>query len=184
MLLSHIHKNIPLPAALKETLSSAFKIGIENTPKYALMPFSLLPQRLQENILTKALNYLFSRELAEDELDFLLDKHLRIAITDVHYQCVITVKQDKNKHNNLQRCQVKLQHNQTTNVDFEADSRSLLQLFGQTVDPDTLFSQRKLLITGDTELGLEIKNFLDDLDHDALPIMVTHFLKKYKTLKH
>ena len=37
-------------------------------------------------------------------------------------------------------------------------------------DPDTLFFQRLLAIEGDTALGLEIKNFLDRLEWEALPM--------------
>jgi len=37
-------------------------------------------------------------------------------------------------------------------------------------DPDTLFFNRKLVIEGDTELGLIVKNLLDSIDwsHTAL----------------
>lgn len=40
----------------------------------------------------------------------------------------------------------------------------LLQLATQQVDPDTLFFRRKLLVTGDTELGLQLKNLLDTIE--------------------
>jgi O2-independent ubiquinone biosynthesis accessory factor UbiT len=35
-------------------------------------------------------------------------------------------------------------------------------------DPDTLFFQRRLIIEGDTELGLGTKNFLEGLDEEQL----------------
>ncbi|MFZ2738164.1 MAG: SCP2 sterol-binding domain-containing protein [Burkholderiaceae bacterium] len=37
-------------------------------------------------------------------------------------------------------------------------------------DPDTLFFNRKLLIEGDTELGLIVKNLLDSLDWSNTPM--------------
>ena len=37
-------------------------------------------------------------------------------------------------------------------------------------DPDTLFFQRRLSIQGDTGLGLSVKNFLDSIDWDSLPL--------------
>ncbi len=37
-------------------------------------------------------------------------------------------------------------------------------------DPDTLFFHRKLLIEGDTELGLIVKNLLDSVDWSATPL--------------
>jgi len=38
------------------------------------------------------------------------------------------------------------------------------KLANRKLDPDQLFFQRKLIIEGDTELGLGIKNLLDSLD--------------------
>lgn len=37
-------------------------------------------------------------------------------------------------------------------------------------DPDQLFFQRRLVIEGDTELGLGLKNLLDSLEWDITPI--------------
>lgn len=37
-------------------------------------------------------------------------------------------------------------------------------------DPDTLFFQRKLVIEGDTELGLVVKNLLDGVDWGRTPL--------------
>lgn len=37
-------------------------------------------------------------------------------------------------------------------------------------DPDTLFFNRKLIIEGDTELGLIVKNLLDSVDWSATPL--------------
>ncbi|GAA5139984.1 ubiquinone anaerobic biosynthesis accessory factor UbiT [Thalassotalea piscium] len=176
---SHL-SNIILPTSnsIKEKLETAFKQGLELAPKNSLIPFSFLPHSIQEKVLTWALNYLFKVELESDDLDFLIGKWLKIVITDAKYHCYITIT-----HSDANRqCQVTLIHNQDIDVTFEADSVSLLKLFGQTVDPDTLFFQRKLLITGDTELGLEIKNFLDDVDRESFPIIVRQLLLKYKIL--
>jgi len=37
-------------------------------------------------------------------------------------------------------------------------------------DPDTLFFTRRLVMTGDTELGLIVKNLLDAIDWSRLPL--------------
>jgi predicted lipid carrier protein YhbT len=47
---------------------------------------------------------------------------------------------------------------------------AFLLMLARREDPDTLFFQRLLAIEGDTALGLEIKNFLDRLEWEALPI--------------
>ena len=37
-------------------------------------------------------------------------------------------------------------------------------------DPDTLFFTRRLVMTGDTDLGLIVKNLLDSIDWSRLPL--------------
>ena len=37
-------------------------------------------------------------------------------------------------------------------------------------DPDTLFFTRRLVMTGDTDLGLVVKNALDAIDWSRLPL--------------
>ena len=37
-------------------------------------------------------------------------------------------------------------------------------------DPDTLFFTRRLVMTGDTDLGLTVKNLLDAIDWSRLPV--------------
>ena len=44
-----------------------------------------------------------------------------------------------------------------------------LQLLARQEDPDTLFFNRELEITGDTELGLMVKNMLDAVEWPNLP---------------
>ena len=48
-------------------------------------------------------------------------------------------------------------------VTIRASLRDYLALALRREDPDTLFFSRRLVIEGDTELGLEIKNALDAL---------------------
>lgn len=47
---------------------------------------------------------------------------------------------------------------------FSANLAAYLQLLARQEDPDTLFFNRELEITGDTELGLLVKNLLDSLE--------------------
>ncbi|HEX7954152.1 MAG TPA: SCP2 sterol-binding domain-containing protein, partial [Burkholderiales bacterium] len=49
-------------------------------------------------------------------------------------------------------------------VVISAGTRDFLRLARREADPDTLFFDRKLLIEGDTELGLLLKNTLDAID--------------------
>ncbi len=55
-----------------------------------------------------------------------------------------------------------------TEVIFSADTADFLRLALRLEDPDTLFFNRRLLIEGDTDLGLQLKNRLDRIDFEAL----------------
>ncbi|STL79926.1 sterol-binding protein [Escherichia coli] len=47
--------------------------------------------------------------------------------------------------------------NAQADVSFSADASDLLMIAARKQDPDTLFFQRRLVIEGDTELGLYVK---------------------------
>jgi predicted lipid carrier protein YhbT len=49
---------------------------------------------------------------------------------------------------------------------IRASSRDLALLVTRRVDPDTLFFNRRLVMEGDTELGLHVKNTLDAIELD------------------
>lgn len=53
-------------------------------------------------------------------------------------------------------------------VTFTATSRDFLRLALRLEDPDTLFFNRRLLIEGNTDLGLTVKNMLDAVELDRL----------------
>ena len=58
-------------------------------------------------------------------------------------------------------------------LEFDAVIRGKLagfvQLSAKTVDADTLFFQRKLVMEGDTAVALEFKNLTDGYDLEQLP---------------
>jgi predicted lipid carrier protein YhbT len=54
-------------------------------------------------------------------------------------------------------------------VTIRARPRDYLSLALRREDPDTLFFTRRLVMEGDTDLGLTVKNALDAVDWDALP---------------
>lgn len=53
-------------------------------------------------------------------------------------------------------------------VTFSATARDFLLLLSRREDPDTLFFSRRLVIEGDTELGLTVKNLLDAIDLESV----------------
>jgi predicted lipid carrier protein YhbT len=71
----------------------------------------------------------------------------------------ITLQQGK-----LAACRVK----HAPDLSITGTLHAFLLLAARREDSDTLFFQRQLRMEGDTELGLEVKNFLDGLDVDSL----------------
>ena len=59
-------------------------------------------------------------------------------------------------------------------VTIRAKPRDYLSLALRREDPDTLFFSRRLVMEGDTDLGLIVKNALDAADWDALPAPLAH----------
>ena len=55
-----------------------------------------------------------------------------------------------------------------SDLDLAANASAFLQLLSRQEDPDTLFFKRELSITGDTELGLVVKNMLDAIEWPRL----------------
>jgi len=53
---------------------------------------------------------------------------------------------------------------------FAANATDFARMMLREEDPDTLFFNRKLVIEGDTELGLIVKNLLDSVDWSGTPV--------------
>lgn len=66
-------------------------------------------------------------------------------------------------------------------VTFTATADDFMRLALRLEDPDTLFFNRRLLIEGNTDLGLTVKNMLDSLELDSLlatlPMPVARMLR-------
>lgn len=117
-------------------------------------PFSLPVLLLQEGI-----SSLLHIPLKEGRLDFWENKVIGIRIEDLGIVLNFT-----KKGNRILEVKSALPQ-----VSISGTFKAFMLLVARKSDPDTLFFQRKLLVEGDTALGLEIKNFLDSLEIDSLP---------------
>lgn len=70
-------------------------------------------------------------------------------------------------------------------VTFSGTAIDLLRLALRSEDPDALFFNRRLLIEGDTDLGLRVKNMLDGVEIDAviaaLPVGLRHGVQQLRS---
>ncbi|CAK9883767.1 MAG: hypothetical protein XXXJIFNMEKO3_00140 [Candidatus Erwinia impunctatus] len=132
---------------------------IHNGPRYLRIPLQLTPFPLKRQLLKRLLNWQFTQALQQGELDFLQGKWLGVDVRDLGLRWTITLQD--NQLQVMDRCYA--------DVWFRGDANDLLLIAAHKQDPDTLFFQRRLLIEGDTELGLEAKNMMDALDLQEMP---------------
>ena len=130
-------------------------------PALLQAPLRILPQALKTAPLQKFLNTVFAAQLAEGELEFLEERRITVVVSDAHLEFSLTVLEDELIVGpDLPDPELRIQ----------STIYSLMQLATGTEDSDTLFFRRHLKMTGDTELGLFIKNFLEGISIDTLPL--------------
>jgi predicted lipid carrier protein YhbT len=132
------------------------------------IPGRLIPYAAQMPLLAVALNQAFREPLQHGELDFLEGAKVRIKVTDLCIDWLISVGSDKF---------VPVDRKQKDDVCISGESPDFILLATRQADPDTLFFQRKIRIEGDTELGLGVKNTMDSMDWDDLPMPLRRFLQ-------
>ena len=101
------------------------------------------------------------RLLPEDSLNALEDRLFRVRVHDTGGEAAFTYR------GGLFRPVFRL--GREPDLAFAANLSAFLQLLNRQEDPDTLFFNRELEITGDTELGLVVKNMLDAVEWPSLP---------------
>ena len=132
------------------------------------IPGRVIPYSAQKPILSIALNQAFREPLRHGELEFLEGAKIRIKVTDLCIDWLIGVGKDKFEPVNREL---------KDDVCISGESPDFILLATRQADPDTLFFQRKIRIEGDTELGLGVKNTMDSMDWDDLPMPLRKFLQ-------
>jgi len=147
---------------MSATLLSAIKhFTVENAPKALKIPNLLVPQTIKLKVIEKALNTIFSEAIADADFDFLERRWVQIDVQDLALIFHISFEAGK---------VICAKHCANVDLRFSAKTNDLIVLMGHQEDPDSLFFQRRLIIEGDTEMGLEVKNLIDAIDFDAWPV--------------
>lgn len=126
----------PLPAPVKRLLS-------------------LLPAAPGSRLFATALNLALARHLPDDVRAALRGKRLRLCALDAGL--AFDFGWNGSAFGPAAR-------GQPLDLTISASLHDFAQLAARKEDPDTLFFSRRLLMEGDTELGLTIKNTLDAID--------------------
>ncbi len=106
------------------------------------------------------MNTIFAAPLEAGELGFLSQRVLNVFVTDAELR--FSVKLDAGKLHAGKEVAA-------ADLTIEGTVYTFLLLAARKEDADTLFFRRQLKTSGDTELGLYIKNFLDGLEPETLP---------------
>jgi predicted lipid carrier protein YhbT len=132
------------------------------------LPGRVIPYAAQKPVLYIALNRAFQEPLKYGELEFLEGRKVRIKVTDMNLDWLIQVGAER--FSPVDRAQEE-------DVCISGELLDFTLLATRQADPDTLFFQRRIRVEGDTELGLGIKNTMDSMDWDDLPIPLRRFLQ-------
>ncbi len=141
--------------------------------KVAGLPGRFIPYAAQKPVLALVLNEAFREPLRHGEMDFLQGAKVRIKVMDLSIDWLIRV--DTNRFTPIDR-------EGKDDVSITGESRDFLLLATRQADPDTLFFQRRIRIEGDTELGLGVKNTMDSMDWDDLPMPLRKLLQAMSML--
>ncbi len=116
-------------------------------PSLMSVPVKLAPFALKRQVLEQVLSWQFRRGAGGGELEFLEGRWLSIHVRDIGLLWYTSVVDGR----------LVVSQQADADVSFSADASDLLMIAARKQDPDTLFFQRRLVIEGDTELGLYVK---------------------------
>ena len=122
---------------------------------------SLLPAYPGSLLFVAGLNLTLLKSLPADVKQSLAGKKLRIQVSDA--QLSLDFKWTRNS---FSACR----HTGNADLTISASAHDFLLLARRLEDPDTLFFSRRLVMEGDTELGLLVKNTIDAIELPMLDL--------------
>lgn len=141
---------------------------VEKTPASLSGPLRLVPFSLKRQVIQQLLKLQFKQSLEDGDLDFLANKWLKIEVRDLQLVWFVSLIEGK----------LVVSPAEIADVAFSGNTNDLILIATRRQDPDTLFFQRRLIVEGDTELGLYIKNLMDSIDLDSMPTAFRQTLEK------
>lgn len=122
---------------------------------------SLLPRYPHSLIFTRAINLALGNKLRDEVWQPLHGKHICIRVKDagIVFHFTLGPKGLMARHATAR-----------PDLTISASAQDFILLALRKEDPDTLFFSRRLLMEGDTELGLLVKNTLDALELPPLDL--------------
>ena len=160
--LTRFIKNSPV---LNPVLKKSTQKAVENSAKLLSIAHRIMPSKVENYFVLHQVKRLSQPFMDDGEIDFLDGKVAEVEIRDIAAKWYFTKIGQQLIMLDLEKAKA---ISPEPDVVFSASVDALVLMASQKVDPDTLFFNRKLRITGDTELGLEIKNLFDQFDLELL----------------
>lgn len=128
-------------------------------PKPFSAAMSLLPQYPHALVFTQAVNLALRKKLLDEVWQPLYGKQVCIRIKDAGVSLHFTLSPSG---------LIARRASSQADLTISASAQDFLLLALRKEDPDTLFFSRRLVMEGDTELGLLVKNTLDGMETPEL----------------
>jgi len=126
-----------------------------NIPKSVGTLICLLPAFPPSLAFTRVLNLALGRIILKQYLEPLHGKQIAIHVMDLGLNLYFTINADKFSPTRFGK---------VPDLSISATAHDFFLLATRKEDPDTLFFSRRLMVEGDTELGLVAKNTLDAIE--------------------
>lgn len=130
-----------------------------------------VPLILKRQLVERLLNRTFAEPLAEGEFDALENRRVSLHVEDLGVLLTLTLEGE----------QFLLTRDQGE-ATIRGGWREFLCLATRREDPDALFFQRRLVIEGDTELGLTVKNLLDSREEGLAQGRLGEWLARFERM--
>lgn len=130
-------------------------------PGVVALPIRVCPPPIQRHVLERVLNHLLAGLIADGEFDFLAGRRLAIEVSDMGLRWVVTARERRLET---------VAGREPADSTIRGRALEFILLASRLEDPDTLFFQRRLEVTGDTTIGLTTRNLLDRLPIEDLPL--------------
>lgn len=121
-----------------------------------------LPMAPPSWALVQALNQLLQRGVLPADMDLLAGRRFEIHVLDAGLRLRFAA--------DAQRFLRDAAASAAPDLRLAATLADFARMMLREEDPDTLFFNRRLVIEGDTELGLIVKNLLDSIDWSGTPM--------------
>jgi len=158
----------PITGMLANTMNSQTRFSSYSRwlrllpPPSRLSPFlRRIPIVWQVKLFEAAMQRVLSAPIEKGALEMLSDRRLGIEVSDLDLRWVVVLREGR-----MRVCA----RDEIAEATVRGTATDLMLLASRREDADTLFFQRRLVLTGDTELGLTARNLLDQLPWQEIPL--------------